>query len=211
MSADQLLNSPAVAQAESEAVGQAVLSWLRDEHQCIEPVLSFCSAYSRARCRAVHAGVGLTAAVLDMAGDDIETFDLRIRPDEQMRLMGLIDSCVDEVSAGAVEAHRRRIAQLARQAATELVAETVPEAGCAALVWAGVTAEAMVLGFAPSSVEIGDPVAAAARREIAWRQANEGRWSESDYWVWIAAEGQQRALVDRVENMLAAEKIGAGE
>lgn len=208
MSEYSILDALAVAQAEAEAVGAAVERWLRDDHQCSEPVLSFCTAYARARCRAIHRGRGLMLAVLDMAGDDIDALDLRICPHEQAELMGLIDSAVDEVSAAAVGDHRRRIASLARQAAVELVAEEVPEAGCAALVWAGITAEAMVLGVGQCSVAIGDPIAAAARHEIAWRQANEGRWSEADYWCWLAEEPRQRELVERVETMLMVEGIG---
>ena len=203
MSADLILDCPDVAAAEAEAVRQ----WLRDEHRVTDPVLTFCVAYSRARTRAVHRGRGLASAVLDMAGDDIDALDLRIRPDEQMELMQLVDSAVDAVSAPAVGAHRRRIASLARAAAVELVAESVPEAGCAALVWAGVTAEAMVLGVGQCSVVLGDPIAAAARNEIAWRQTNEGWWSESDYWCWLSEEPQRGELTARVENMLKLEAI----
>lgn len=98
---------------------------------------------------------------------------------------------------------------MARRAVVELVSETVPEATLAALVWAGVTAAAQVLGVGPCSVVLGDPVAVAARAEIAWRQANQGKWSESDYWVWLADEGQQRALARRVEVMLELAGIEA--
>lgn len=209
MTDDAILDSPAIASAEAEAVGEAVTEWLRDGHQVIEPTLSFCVAYARARCRAIHRGRGLASAVLDMARDDIGVFDLRIHSDEQLHLMQLVDSAVDVVSAPAVAAHRRRIAALANRAAAELMAETMPECSSAPLVWVGVTAQAMVLGISVSEVAIGDPVAVAARQEVSWFATNQGGWSEPRYGSWLAEEAQQQELVARVENMLKLEAIEA--
>lgn len=204
-----ILDSPAAAQAEAVAVGEAVHAWLRDGHGCIEPVLSFCAGYARARTRAIHRGRGLASAVLDMARDDIDVFDLRIHSDEQLHLMGLIDSCVDEVSGPAVDQHRRRIAALARVAAVELMAETMPEVSSAPLVWVGVEAEAMVLEVDVDEVVVGDPAAVAARREVQWFATHQGGWAEPRYAEWLNEGKRWRQLVDRVEMMLQAEKIGA--
>ncbi|ULP48054.1 hypothetical protein [Mycolicibacter virginiensis] len=206
-----ILDSPGIAAVEAEAVGEAVSEWLRDRgwHG---PQVQFCAGYARARVRAAHRGGKPFTVLLELVPETVGGLHEQVSAAGQQLLRELVDSHWESVTAGAVDRHRRRIAGMARRAAGEYVAETVPEAGVAALVWCGVTAESMVLGVGPCSVAIGDPLAVAARAEIAWRQANQGKWSESDFWIWIAAEGQQRALARRVEVMLELaefEEMGA--
>lgn len=205
-----ILDHPGIASVEADAVGEAVSEWLTGRGWTGTAV-SFCIGYARAKVRAAHQGGRCFTTLMEMVLETENGLDQLISPADQQHLKAHIDDVLAEVSASAIDQHRRLIAKLARAAAGELVSEEVPEAGVAAIIWAGVTAQSMVLGVGQCSVAIGDPVAAAARREIAWRQAHEGRWSESDYWVWLAQEGQQRELARRIETMLLVEGIGAGE
>lgn len=201
-----ILSSPAVAAAEAEAVGAAVAEWLGGLGWT-GPAVEFSAGYARARTRAGHQNGSRLAVVCELARETESDISLA----DQQHLRAHIDDVLEEISASAIAAHRVRIARLARRAATELMAETMPELSSAPLVWVGVEAEAMVLGISASEVAIGDPAAAAARREVAWFVTNQGGWSEADYGSWLDDGKRWRALVERVEMMLLTEKIGAGE
>lgn len=201
MSADlscTVFGQPAVIEAEAEAVGAAVCRWLRDDHQCAEPRLSYCTGYARARVRAVRSGGDKAATVLELVKETPADIDQLLAPAEQQRLEELLLSCIDEVADPALAVHRRRIARLARRAATELLAETNPDASLAARVWVGLAAEALVLGVAIGEIVLGDPIAVSARREIADRERD---------LAWLNHGPRRRELANRVTVMLTAEKV----
>jgi len=198
--------SPAVAAAEAEMVGAAVAEWLGGRGWT-GPAVEFSAGYARARVRAGHQNGSRLAVVCELAAEEPSD----ISPADQEHLRAHIDDVLEEISAPAIEQHRLRIAQLARAAATEMLLAQEPDVVVAPLVWVGVTAEALVLGCSASEVAIGGPAAAAARREVGWFAARQGGWSEADYWRWLSDGKRWRALVERVEMMLVAEKIGEAE
>lgn len=204
MTSYSIWNSPGVAQAEAEAVGAAVSQWLGGRGWT-GPAVSFCVGYARARVRARHGTGSRLAVVLEMAAET----ESRIAAADQEHLRRHIDDVLAEVSAGAVAAHRLRIAALARAAAIEMLAEEMPEVSSAPLVWVGVAAAALVLGCSASEVALGDPTAFAARREVDWFAANQGGWGESRYVEWLGEGKRWRELVTRVEMMLVVEGIEA--
>ncbi|ULP45888.1 hypothetical protein [Mycolicibacter virginiensis] len=206
MSDYEILSSPGVAQADSEAVGEAVQTWLTGRGWT-GPAVSYCAGYARARTRAARGTGSRLAVVLELAREE-PTY---LSADNQEHLNAQVNDHLTEVSAPAIAAHRVRIAQLARRAAVEMLLVQEPEVGVAPLVWVSVAAEAMTLGCSASEVAIGDPAAAAARREVAWFVTNQGGWSEADYGAWLTEGKRYRELVTRVEMMLVVEKIGEAE